>query len=62
MAGLVEHVVGVEQAVGIDNQAARFDGNVRKERVWVQRRQADGKSNLPKTICNERCRRVEHPD
>ena len=60
MAGLVKQVAGIQQPLGIDDQAARFQRNAGQERIRAQRRQANGKANLPEPVDDEVCGGVEH--
>jgi len=60
MAGFVEEIAGVEQTFGVDSEAAWLQRDSGQEGVVAERREANGKANLPEPVEDKGCRGIQH--
>lgn len=60
MAGFVKEIPGIEQALGVDDEAARCQCDPGQEGVGTEGREANGQANLPKPVEDEGCGGIRH--
>jgi anti-sigma factor ChrR (cupin superfamily) len=60
MAGFVEQIAGVEQALRVDNQATRLKRDSRQKSAGVELRQANGQADLPEPVDDAGCGGIKH--
>ena len=60
MASFVKQIAGVEQALRVDNQAARLKSDPRQKSAGFEGRQANSEADLPKPVDDAGCSGIEH--
>ena len=55
MAGFVEEIPGIEQAIGIDDEAAWRQRDAGQEGIGAERREANGQADLLEPVEDEGC-------
>ncbi len=60
MAGFVEEIAGIEQAIGVDDEAAWRQRDAGQEGIGVEGREANGQADLPEPVEDKGCGGMKH--